>query len=50
MQYGSRAVTGQCKHYAYSTERTYVKRHPLEKEISEFLITLAGEENVAAST
>ena len=52
------------KHYAYSTEKTYVhwakrfvlyhnKRHPLEmgeKEISEFLTHLAVEENVAAST
>ena len=52
------------KHYAYSTEKTYVywakrfvlyhnKRHPLEmseKEISEFLTYLAVEENVAAST
>ncbi len=64
MQYGSRAVAGQCKHYAYSTEKTYVywakrfvlyhnKRHPLEigeKEISEFLTYLAVDENVAAST
>ena len=24
MQFGSRAVAGQCKHYAYSTEKTYV--------------------------
>jgi integron integrase len=52
------------KHYAYSTEKTYVywakrfvlyhnKRHPLEmgeKEISEFLTCLAAEEDVAAST
>jgi len=52
------------KHYAYSTEKTYVywskrfilyhnKRHPKEmgeKEISEFLTYLAVEENVAAST
>ena len=52
------------KHYAYSTEKTYVqwakrfvlycnKRHPLEmgaKEISEFLTHLAAEVNVAAST
>jgi integron integrase len=52
------------KHYAYSTEKTYVhwakrfvlyhnKRHPLEMgetEISEFLTYLAVEENVAAST
>ncbi|GAI31435.1 unnamed protein product [marine sediment metagenome] len=52
------------KHYAYSTEKTYVywakrfvlhhnKRHPLEmgeKEISEFLTYLAVEGNVAAST
>jgi site-specific recombinase XerD len=52
------------KHYAYSTEKTYVcwakrfvlyhnKRHPLEmgeKDISEFLTYLAVEENVAAST
>ena len=52
------------KHYAYSTEKTYVhwvkrfvlyhnKRHPLEmgeKEISEFLTYLAVEEKVAAST
>ena len=50
------------KHYAYSTEETYVywakrfvlyhnKRHPLEmgqKEISEFLTYLAVEGNVAA--
>jgi len=64
MQYGSRAVAGQCKHYACSTEKTYVycakrfvlyhnKRHPLEigeKEISEFLTYLAVDENVAAST
>jgi len=42
MQYGSRAVTGQCKHYAYSTGRSYVKGHRLEKETSEFLIALAG--------
>jgi hypothetical protein len=49
MQYGSRAIVGQCKHCAYSTERSYVywvkrldlyhnKRHPVEigeKEISE---------------
>jgi len=52
------------KHYAYSTEKTYVywakrfvlyhnKRHLLEmgeKEISEFLAYLAVEGNVAAST
>jgi integrase len=52
------------KHYACSTEKTYVywakrfvlyhnKRHPLEmgeKEIREFLTYLAVEENVAAST
>jgi site-specific recombinase XerD len=52
------------KHYAYSTEKTYVywakrfvlyhsKGHPLEmgeKEISEFLTYLPVEENVAAST
>jgi len=52
------------KHDAYSGEKTYVywakrfvlnhdKRRPLEmgeKEISEFLITLAGEENGASST
>jgi len=52
------------KHYAYSTEKTYVywikrfilyqnKRHPQEmgdKEIREFLTYLAVEENVAAST
>jgi hypothetical protein len=64
MQSGSRAVAGQCKHYAYSTEKTYVywvkrfvlyhnKRHPLEMgktEISEFLTYLAVEEYVAAST
>ena len=51
MQFGSRAVAGPCKHYAYSTEKTYAhwakrfvlnhnKRHPLEMgetEISEFL-------------
>jgi hypothetical protein len=51
------------KHYAYSTEKTYVywtkhfilyhnKRYPLEmgeKEISEFLTYLAVEKNVAAS-
>ncbi|TKJ28954.1 MAG: hypothetical protein CEE40_10145 [Chloroflexi bacterium B3_Chlor] len=50
------------KHYAYSTEKTYLywakrfvlyhkNRHPLEmgeKEISEFLTYLAVEENVAA--
>jgi hypothetical protein len=24
MQFGSRAVAGQCKHYAYSTEKIYV--------------------------
>ena len=56
--------TIRLKHYAYSTEKTYVywakrfvlhhnKRHPLEmgeKEISEFLTYLAVEENVAAST
>jgi hypothetical protein len=64
MQFVSRAVAGQCKHYAYSTEKTYVywarrfvlhhnKRHPLEmgeKGISEFLTYLAVEGNVAAST
>jgi hypothetical protein len=64
MQFGSRAVAGQCKHYAYSTEKTYVywakrcvlyhnRRHPLEtgeEEISEFLAYLSVEENVAAST
>ena len=52
------------KHYAYSTEKTYVywaerfvlyhdKQHPremAEKEISEFLTYLAVEEHVAAST
>ena len=49
------------KHYAYSTETAYVywakrfilyhdKRHRLEEEISESLTTLAGEDNVAAST
>jgi len=49
------------KHYAHSTEIPYVywakrfvlyhdKRHRLTKEISEFLITLAGEENVAGLT
>jgi len=49
------------KHCALSTEKTCVywakrfvlyhdKRHRLEKEISEFLTTLAGEDNVAAST
>ena len=52
------------RHYAYSTEKTYVywlkrfvlyhnERHPLEmgeKEISEFLTYLAAEGNVAAST
>ena len=51
MQFGSRAIAGQSKHYAYRTEKTYVhwtkrfvlyhnKRHPREmgeKEISEFL-------------
>ena len=64
MQFVSRAVAGQCKHYAHSTERTYVywakrfvlyhnKRHPLgmgKKEISEFLTYLAVEGNVAALT
>ena len=56
--------TIRLKHYACSTERTYVywakrfvlyhnKRHPLEmgeKEISELLTYLAVEERVAAST
>ena len=64
MQYGSRAVAGQCKHCAYSTEKTYVccaaplilcheKGHLLqmgEKEISEFLNYLAAEENAVALT
>ncbi|MCJ7735996.1 MAG: phage integrase N-terminal SAM-like domain-containing protein [Anaerolineae bacterium] len=50
----------QCKHDAYRTEKTYTywakrfilchnKRHRLEKRISGFLTTLAGEENAAAS-
>ena len=54
-------VTIQCMHYVYSTEKTYVywakrsilchdKSCRLEKEISEFLITLPCEENVAAWT
>jgi len=64
MQYGSCTVAGQCKHHAYSTEKTYVywskrlilyhdKRQPLEmgeKEIGEFLTYLAVEEYVAALT
>lgn len=66
MQYGSRAVAGQCKHYAYRTEQSYVarikrfmrfhnKRHPKdmgrsEIEASRSVTYLAVDENVAAST
>jgi hypothetical protein len=60
MIFASRAVAGQCKRYAYTTEKTHAhwamrfapyrnERQPLEMcegEISEFLTYLAEKENV----